>query len=514
MNNKDKKASISGYIVLFLLTAGLFHKDVINLLTQQPSFPKPPARLIALAFIPVLYLIPSLLGYLLLVLHFPLRLKNTAAFSVPILALVFIRLFPWVSLIISLFIFLLFFLILFFAQRGKIYINLVPLNFSLFFVVFGGFVLRWMAFLQKAGWVLDPDAEGFYHLALHTRTLFTATMSEPPFAREPLFIWLCKLWFVFLPATRMSLRLLTVLLSTCLILMFFYIAVVIFKRLFSITTAKNLALITALITAINPQLIFMSNRGLRFELYLLLFLIFLYFTLCCSSSPRFAECIRLGCIGGLLCLTRASSLSIIIPVLFVVALKFRWQWWKPIIIFLISVFIFSPHLIANYLHTPENDPFFTTNIHARFYRNLEFKDQPGFPSSEEVRQNAWAGERISVLEYLFSLHTPEQLLKGSVRGIKRLFLTTYAQMSLFNSRLLVVLYLLGFLYLLFRGQWHIPAIMVGLGLPFLYLAGIGIDWRLVGILSPFFFICLTAFFGLLIELLTLHYKRRLRRTNI
>ncbi|MCD6386129.1 hypothetical protein J7M23_10195 [Candidatus Sumerlaeota bacterium] len=505
MNRNDKKILVSGYMVLFLLTVVLFQKGVLELLTRDTPFSQLPAHLVGLAFIPFLYLIPFLLEYLFRVLSFQSRLKNVLAFSISILALIIVRVFPGVIFIISILIILLFFLILFLGLRRGVYLNRVCLTVSLFFIIMGGFILRWMAFLQKAGRILDPDAEGFYHLVLHTRTFFTATMSDPPFAREPMFIWLCKLWFVFLPATRMSLRLLTVILSTLLILVLFYVARIIFKRLFSISVAGNLALITALITALNPQLIFMSNRGLRFELYLFLFLMFLYFALHCKSSLTFIECIGLGGIGGLLCLTRASSPSLLIPVLFVIALKDKWLWWKPILIILISLFILTPHLIANYLYTPGHDPFFTTNIHARFYRNLEFKDQPGFPSSEDVSQNAWAGEEISVLEYLFSLHTPQQLLKGSLRGIKRLFLTTYAQMSLFNSRLLVVLYLLGFLYLIFRGQWHIPAIMVGIGLPFIYLAGIGIDWRLVGILTPFFFICVTAFFALLREVFLIYY---------
>ena len=179
--------------------------------------------------------------------------------------------------------------------------------------------------------------------------------------------------------------------------------------------------------------------------------------------------------------------------LVVLALKYKWQWWKPTLIAVISGFVLLPHLLANYKYTPEHDPFYTANIHARFYRNLEFGDLPGFPTSEEIQHNAWAGQKITMVEYLFTLHTPGQLISGGIVGLKRLFLTTHPQLILFHSRLLVICYIIGLLYLTIRGQWEIPAIMVFMVAPLLYLAGIGIDWRLVGTLLPFFLISVTVF---------------------
>lgn len=63
----------------------------------------------------------------------------------------------------------------------------------LIIIVLIGFGMRWRAYVEHKGKILDPDAEQFYQLALERQPLFSAIMSEPPYVREPFFIRLIKL---------------------------------------------------------------------------------------------------------------------------------------------------------------------------------------------------------------------------------------------------------------------------------------------------------------------------------
>lgn len=379
----------------------------------------------------------------------------------------------------------------------------------LMIIVLIGFGMRWRAYVEHKGKILDPDAEQFFQLALKKQPLFSAIMSDPPYVREPFFIWLINLWFLIMPPTRESFRLLTVLLSCGVIITTFLLAKIVFGQFFK--DEKNfktlitfipqrklciiinfLSLLSALLSALSPQFIFMSIRGLRFELYLIFISIFFALTLTMKGEQKFYKFLTAGVIGGILNLIRSSTLSWLLLVLIVLTIRNKWLWWRALLIVLVSTVILIPHLIHNYKFAPEPDPFFTANIAGRFYRNLEFKDQPGFPTSEEFKRNSCTGEPITMFQYYFKLHTFSQLLQGSLLGFKRIFLTTYSILTLFSSKLLVLFYFSGLLYFVWRGQWHIPAIMLLMVAPLLYLASIGIDWRLVATIAQFQYICVSA----------------------
>lgn len=317
---------------------------------------------------------------------------------------------------------------------------------------------------------------------------------------------------------------LTVLLSCGVIITTFLLARIVFGKLFK--DEKNfktlitfipqrklfliinvLSLLSALLSALSPQFIFMSIRGLRFELYLIFINIFFALTLSMKGEQKFYKFLTAGVIGGILNLIRSSTLSWLLLVLIVLAIRNKWLWWRAVLIVLISIGILTPHLIHNYKFAPEPDPLFTNNIHAHFYRNLEFKDRLGFLTTEEFKQNPYSGEPITIFQYYFKLHTFSQLFQGSLSGFKRIFLTTYSILTLFSSKLLVLFYLSGLLYFVWRGQWHIPAIMLLMVAPLLYLASIGIDWRLVATIAPFQYICVSGALSGICEFLISIYKK-------
>ncbi len=517
MRHCTRIRQVAGYAILIIVSLCLFRREIHEILTLEGThltvLPKIPDEYIWLGFIPFIFLLPYTLSNLRLIIpnamYHATPLHDIIYFSVTLFALILSKWIivcaPIIFLLICLALLLI--AVVYWFRHYVLYESLI-IKCVLALTLLGGFMLRWMAFLRKIGHVLDPDAEGFYQLALNTKTVFTATMASPPFAREPFFIWLIKGWFLIVPSTRASLRLLTLLLSIAVLVTIFHLSRIIFQGMVTKRLTPPLALLTTALAALNPQYIFMSNRGLRFELYLALTLLFVYVCLHPVGRSAFIKIAIPALIGSVMCLTRVSTHSWMAPVLIILAIKFRWKWFKPLLIALIPLLILIPHFITNYYTTPGQDPFFTANIHARFYRNIEFKDQPGFPTSEEIQQNAWAGERITFFRYLFGRHSMGTLIAKSLEGFKRLFLTTHPLLSLFNSRVLVVGYLIGVVYLLLRRQWHIPLIMFFLVAPVIYLAGIGIDWRLVGTLSPFFLICLVSCIPLASDIAFMLLKRK------
>jgi hypothetical protein len=76
--------------------------------------------------------------------------------------------------------------------------------------------------------------------------------------------------------------------------------------------------------------------------------------------------------------------------------------------------LYAPHAAALYrLH---GDPFYDQAKHSRWFTNVEFAGQPGFPSKEEVARDAYTGPRITFWEYVFRLHSPGQVALGYLRG--------------------------------------------------------------------------------------------------
>jgi len=85
----------------------------------------------------------------------------------------------------------------------------------------------------------------------------------------------------------------------------------------------------------------------------------------------------------------------------------------------IGILLAAPHLLSTYQNY--GDPLYALKRHAAFYRNLEFMDMPGFPSREQISKHGmYTGPEITPFEYFLKLHTPRELVSGSITGFARI----------------------------------------------------------------------------------------------
>lgn len=354
-------------------------------------------------------------------------------------------------------------------------------TFTVFAIVLLGFSLRWNLMVENAGHLLDPDARGYYTIATTSPGLFQTACDIPPYVREPFFIWAIKVFFLFTPNTETSLRFFTLLLSLGALVGGAY-----FGRALG---NAFVGLVVAFLMAVNSNLIFMSVRGLRLELYILVILAFA----ACLMFLR-PKTLRgfslLGIATGILYLSRVTSLGFAVLLLPLVGIIRRWKAMHIVFVLGIGFLLLTPHLVFNYSYNSLGDPFFSGNIHARFYRNIEFQGQEGFPSVEAVRANPYTGPPISTFHYLFGLNSIPQVVQTSLRGFVRTFFTAYAKGILLDDNVvLFALYLVGLVSLVLAPTRMLLLIMFFVEMPTLFLAGKAVDWRLVAHIAPFVYCC-------------------------
>ena len=341
------------------------------------------------------------------------------------------------------------------------------------FMILGG-CLRWSGLIESAGNILDPDAAGYLDVARRGGGLFETATNTAPYVREPFFIWILRMAFWIAPENDATLRLLTFLLSVAMVPATAFIA----RRWFG----APVALSAAFACAVNPYFIFMSPRGLRMEIYLLLVLAFLS-ALDDMSRKKIWGGVKVGLISGILSLTQFTSLGFAIPLTLIFCIRRKVQPVVYITAILLPLIMIEPHLAFNVRYA--GDPFFSSNIHASFYRNIEFAGSPGFPGVEEVRKNPYAGEPTSAFHYIFGLHTVPEVIRITLRGLWRIFFRSHVIGGLFaGSRVLFAGYLVGILLALITSWWRWVFIALILEAPTAFLAGIELDWRLTMHVAP------------------------------
>ena len=186
------------------------------------------------------------------------------------------------------------------------------------------------------------------------------------------------------------------------------------RRLFGV----GWAFLVGFLCAASPWLIFQSAFGLREETSAALVALF---ALGMVGSPWTGRrAVALWALAGISGMLRWDTVIIMVPTLLVAYIAYRPQWWSWVAGPLAFGLIVLPLLAGNYQQT--GDPFFHSNIHARFFRNIEFKGQPGFPTVAEVEQNGFAGPPITWTQYLLGLHTPKQLVVRSIHGFEDIIL--------------------------------------------------------------------------------------------
>jgi hypothetical protein len=143
-----------------------------------------------------------------------------------------------------------------------------------------------------------------------------------------------------------------------------------------------------------------------------------------------------------------------------------------------ALVLIMPHLIHN--KKEYGDFMYSANYHARFYRNLEFQGQPGFPSKEEVAMNAYAGEPVTAFEYIVQMHEWKDIVQRVLRGIGRVIFGTDTRLFMLGHDMLFFLYLLG-LFMAIHKRWPVLLCLFLLNLTSYFLAGtreFNFDFRL------------------------------------
>jgi len=350
----------------------------------------------------------------------------------------------------------------------------------------------YQAYVNRMG-VLDPDVLEFQSIA-RGMTLFTVFGGK----REPLWPVLFVLPVRLLgDQSPIAIRLIGVLGFVFMIVIFQLLAQELFGRTWSIIAAFALAA--------SPWLIFQAARGLREETSTALTLLFCLGLI----KPRLTggRFVLLFALAGLTGLLRWDAMVMMLPVLLIALIRYRphpaaWVLGPAVVVLMVG-----PLMLANYIQN--GDPLYHSNFHARFYRNVEFHDQPGFPTLTQMLTDGYAtGPAITWTQYVLGLHSGGELLVRAVRSVgtipvrvanlalfypnyehpRGLVATVLRAPQAFLPYLLWVLGVVGGVSLLRGRAWPIPLILGGVVLTYSPIAEF-VDFRLVLTVLPLLVLC-------------------------
>ncbi len=286
------------------------------------------------------------------------------------------------------------------------------------FIMAAGLFLRWSRLDAVAYGRAEPDAlayrqyiDRFTFSWSGDNGFYSGNFNE----REPLFLAAGKAFFFLFGSSDTHLRLLSLFLSVAAIYAYWRLA----RRIFD---SDFWGWLTALLLAVNIPLIVESARGLRLELELLLLAPWAgsFFAGKRFTVPKAAWS---GLLGGLLALTRFYYLPVhIIAALYAAFSRRHRRAVKKVsaaalTTILIALLLALPHKYGLYkTHGSFN---YDTQYVTRWFANVEFAGQPGFPSQEEVGGNAYLGNNVSYLHYVFGLHSFSEVAGTVISGYQK-----------------------------------------------------------------------------------------------
>lgn len=282
----------------------------------------------------------------------------------------------------------------------------------------------------------------------------------------------------------------------------FAFMVIVFQALCNNLLGRTWSVLAALVVAASPWMVWQATRGLREETSAaLVLLLVLGLVQPKITARRFILLFGLAAVTGLL---RADVMDVMLGAL-VLALVIRRP--RPIVWLAgpaIVVLLIGPQYLANYIQN--GDPFYETNVLARFFRNVEFAGQPGFISQAEMQVNSFAGAPVTWTQYVFGMHTSGELLTRAVLAFVIVPMQLTGLVVFFGWRALAPLMAIrtalepllvvaawavgavGGLALLRTRAWVVPVIIGGQILMYSPIAKF-MDFRLVLDLFPLLLIC-------------------------
>jgi len=332
----------------------------------------------------------------------------------------------------------------------------------LLFVIIGIGIFRYIktyyAWLPETPW---PDVSAYMDIAKNLASPYeTGT-------REPLWIWYVWIFVKLFGETRLSLAMMGAVAHFISAFFLFHLI----KELVSDVRHRLLALFLflnnglILVTSIN------ATRDCLFLSGLMSLTYFIFFKTK-NENLRLA-----GLILSSLVLVGIRSTTLI-P-LFAILLFFSWyKGYKPYTPFLclIVAFLFnSPFYYLSYQST--GDAFYSSNIHAVWWRNHEFSSQGNYN-----------GQPITWFDYIFKLHSIKDLIIWTWDGLAKLFFLPGPLLRAMSGAVTAILYpvyWIGLLKLLVSKQrvlFVIPLLIVNV---LLFTVHLNMDTRLFTSVVPF-----------------------------
>lgn len=285
--------------------------------------------------------------------------------------------------------------------------------------------LRYESAVNVFHLALDPDT-ATYKQGAEIMRLFTETgfFSARFGYREPGYVLLLRSYMQVFGTSDFALRLMTVMLSTLSVWAVLRVA----RALWGDAAGQ----IAGLVMALNVPFITESARVLRLELEIVLCMAFFYIAFARTWSgwlgPRWLRpgwllpTLGLSAIGALLVLTRTTYVPIVLVLGSYAVLRqagFKAAVGGALILVAVIASCVVPYRYS--MSKVYGDPYYDTNLYARWNANSEFAGRPGFPTMGELQVNPFVGPRITYGEYMFGLHTPRELIEGTARGYWKLY---------------------------------------------------------------------------------------------
>ncbi len=240
-----------------------------------------------------------------------------------------------------------------------------------------------------------------------------------------------------------------------------------------LTANPVIALVSYGVYSLNHSLIQIAVGGLRDVGFLLASVLWLHamYRPSLKEKPVEWDAVLLQGLGffGLI----GIRLNSIFPVAcfyayFLLTKRLRWR--TALGSLALGLTLISPFLYFQKLE--HGDPLYSINVHASWYRNNEFVTKKGVgcegcPSPEEMKRDSYAGEPIKTGDWLFGMHSLDELTRGTFHGYGELFfertqeqpqLSYFKFLSGSSSLFLFALYLAGIAFLVFLKQYDAFAI--------------------------------------------------------
>jgi hypothetical protein len=340
-----------------------------------------------------------------------------------------------------------------------------------------GFAARWQALVTMLEAPLSPDALTANAIVHQMRHLYDTGV------REPLWPWLLRVSIWGVGDNPAAGRVFSLASSLALLGTTFLLARAYLRRTIP-------ALAALWLVAVNPTLVDASADAHRTSLFAMaLVVVALFASPSRLSRRRAAAGLAVG--SAIVALTQLTG---IIPTAAAVALA--WIKKRVSTLGLVAITVATVAAIAPYgVYTQRTYGqmfYFTRTLVPTYYRNYEFMRATqtgcdGCPTASQMAANSYSGRPASMFEYLFTLHTPREVIRRTAAGYAALVLpgTLLAHILGWPSIPIYLCYLIGLGVAAFtraRELLLVPALSVNL---LAFVIPLGIDSRLVLHLAPF-----------------------------